>query len=110
MLTTPLRSENVPPIAAKTSGVVNASVCAISAASKTAFRWSVLEYVARIPRPSPITPVAAAPKPSRRRPRAAVQSPTAAAASPTTIGHVIDRAWIGGMARKAANTPRTIAA
>ena len=41
--------------------------------------------------------------PSRRRPRAAVQMPSTAATMPTTIGHVIVRDSIGGMARNAAN-------
>ena len=105
MFTTPLRSENMPPIAPKTSGVANANVCAISAASKTAFRFPVPERVARMPSPIPIRPAATAPQPSRRRPRVTVQIPKTAATTPTTIGQVTVRAWIGGMARNAAKAP-----
>ena len=61
MFTTPLRSENMPPIAPKTSGVVNANVCAISCASKTALRLPTLERVARMPSPIPSRPAATAP-------------------------------------------------
>ena len=86
MFTTPLRSENMPPIAPKTSGVAKPSVCAISVASKTESRFAVLERVARMPRPIPRTPAATAPQPSRRRPRVTVQIPSAAATMPTRIG------------------------
>ena len=51
MLTTPLRSENIPPIAPKTSGVENANVWATRDGSKTALRFPVPDRVARIPEP-----------------------------------------------------------
>ena len=92
MFTTPLRSENMPPIAPKTSGVVKANVCAMSAASKTVFRFPVPDRVARIPSPMPRMPDATAPQPSRVRPRVTVHRPNAAAMMPTRIGHVIVRA------------------
>ena len=65
----------------------------------------MLERVARMPSPMPISPSATAPKPSLRRPRVAVQRPIIAATSPTRIDQTIDRASIGGMARNAANAP-----
>ena len=108
MFTTPLRSENMPPIAPKTRGVAKPSVCAISVASNAAARFPVLERVARIPSPIPRMPAATAPQPSRRRPRVTVQTPSAAATMPTRIGHVTVRASIGGIARNAANAPRKI--
>ena len=78
-----------------------------SAALKTAPRFPVPERVASTPSPMPISPAATAPYPSRRRPRLAVQTPSTAATTPTTIGQVIVRASIGGMARNAAKTPST---
>jgi hypothetical protein len=91
MFTTPLRSENMPAIAPKTSGVAKAKDCASSAASKTVFRFSVPERVARMPSPMPIRPAATAPQPRRPRPRDTLETPSTAATMPTTIGHVISR-------------------
>ena len=92
MFTTPLRSENIPPIAPKMSGVANASICAIRAALKTASRFPMLgascedaeadAEQARRDR-AVAEPRAAAGRPSRSR--------AAAATTPTRIGHV-DRA------------------
>src|SRR4051812_7556586 len=110
MFTTPLRSENMPPIAPKTSGVENTNIDAISEAVKTMFRFDVLDRVARMPRPIPISAAATAPQPRRRRPRSAVESPSVAAATPTTIGQRIERSAIGGSARKQAKTPSTMPA
>ena len=78
----------------------------MSVASKTVSRFPVPERVARIPRPIPSRPATTAPQPSLRRPRVAVQIPSAMATMPTAIGHVGERASIGGIARKAANAPR----
>ena len=61
-----------------------------------------------MPSPIPTKPAAKAPQPSRRRPRAVVQTPSNMATMPTRIGHVIVRASIGGIARKAAKAPRKI--
>jgi hypothetical protein len=108
MFTTPLRSEKMPPIAAKTRGVAKLSVCATSVASNAESRFPVLERVARMPSPIPSRPDATAPQPSLRRPRVTVQIPRAIATRPTSVGQVIVRASIGGMARKAANAPRKI--
>jgi hypothetical protein len=108
MFTTPLRSENVPPIAAKTSGVAKPNVCATSVASNAASRFAVLDWRARSPSPIPRRPAATAPQPSRRRPRATVQTPHSAARIPTRIGHQIARASIGGIHRSAARAPRAI--
>ena len=47
MFTTPERSENIPPIAAKMSGVAKTSIEAIRLAVKTSFRFAELERVAR---------------------------------------------------------------
>ena len=65
----------------------------------------MLERVASIPSPIPISPSATAPRPSFMRPRVAVQRPIIAATRPTRIDQTIDRASIGGMARNAANAP-----
>ena len=62
-----------------------------------------------MPRPIPSRPATTAPQPSLRRPRVAVQIPSATATMPTAIGHVGERASIGGIARKAANAPSAIA-
>ena len=64
MLTTPLRSENIPPIAPKTNGVENANVWATRDGSKTALRLPVLDRVASSPSPSPMSPPTTAPIPS----------------------------------------------
>ena len=105
MFTTPLRSENMPPIAPKTSGVANAKVCASNEALKTTLRLPMLERVARIPSPRPITPAATAPSPSRPRPRLKVAMPNMTAKIPIRSDQITPRAWIGGMPMKAASTP-----
>ena len=105
MFTTPLRSENMPPIPAKISGVEKTNVDAIRSARKTVFRLPTPERVARMPSPIPSTPEAIAPKPRRLSPRVTVQMPNAAASRPTRIGQTIARAWIGGIVRKHARTP-----
>ncbi len=86
MLTTPLRSENVPAIAPKTSGVENTNIDAMSDAVKTRLSLPVLECVARMPSAMPITPAAKAPQPRRRYPRRAVERPRIAAAMPKSTG------------------------
>ena len=92
----------MPPIAPKTSGVENTNIDAISDAVKTMFRFDVLDRVARMPRPIPISAAATAPQPRRRSPRIAVESPSVAATMPTTIGHRIERSAIGGSGRPVA--------
>ena len=61
MLTTPERSENMPPIAPNVSGVAKTSIEAIRLAVKTWFRWETLECVATMPSAIPRTPTATAP-------------------------------------------------
>ncbi len=106
MFTTPLRSLNMPPMPAKTSGVENTNIDAIRSARKTVSRLPVLERVARTPRPIPSRPDATAPHPSRRSPRVIAQSPHESATIPTRIDQTIERASIGGIVSRAATAPR----
>ena len=87
MFTTPLRSEIMPPTAAYASGVAHASVEPMSAPHETTVvRWSFDEFVARTPRPMPMSPIAIAPQPIRRTPRVTAQMPHATASRPTRSG------------------------
>ena len=83
MFTTPLRSENTPPMPAKTSGVEKTNIDAISEAVKTVLRLPVLECVARMPSAIPMSESATAPQPRRRSPRSATASPSRAPRIPT---------------------------
>src|SRR6266540_2228269 len=67
--TTPLRSENMPPIAPKVSGVAKTSINAIREALKTWSRLLVLDWSAATASPAPSTPAATAPQPTLPAPR-----------------------------------------
>src|SRR5205809_772537 len=56
MFTTPLRSEYIPPMPAKMSGVEKTNVDAIRSARKTVFKLPALDLVARIPSAIPTKP------------------------------------------------------
>ena len=105
MFTTPERSENMPPIAAKVSGVAKTSIDAIRLAVKTWSRLPVLERVARTPSATPSTPTTMAPEPARRAPRLTAKTPAKAARIPRNAGQTGERSVIGGMASRNASTP-----
>ena len=93
MFTTPLRSENMPPIAAKVSGVAHRSVAVASAPQKTTmWRCVTLDCVARIPPAIPRSPATMAPQPTRRSCREAAQIPVATLTIPTATGTTMLRA------------------
>ena len=102
MFTTPLRSENMPPMPAKTSGVEKTNIDAIRSARKTVFRFSVLDWIARMPRPIPARPdddgAPAEPALAARRPP---RSRSATATMPTNTDQTIERASIGGIVEEA---------
>ncbi len=79
MFTTPLRSENMPPIPANTSGVEKTSIEAIRSGRKTVFRFATDDCIASAPSPAPSTPEATAPQPSLCWPRVIAQMPSATA-------------------------------
>ena len=106
MFTTPLRSENMPPIAANVSGVAHTSVAERSADQTTT--WLRLPWVARVasmPRPIPTMPKPIAVQPGRRRPRVSTQMPVPIAISPTSTGTHGRSALKGGSATTNANSP-----
>src|SRR5262245_62634680 len=87
MFTTPLRSENRPPIAAKISGVAQRSVAAKRLdQTKTASCDEMLASAAATPKTIPTTPQAIADQPIFSSFRLADQMPPAIARMPQTIG------------------------
>jgi hypothetical protein len=109
MFVTPERSENIPPIAAKTSGVANRSVDAISAdQTTTVSSLPTPDSVARYPTVKPSTPDAIAKPPNRRSPRMMTPMPNITATRHTTRLHTHDRAVTGGSAIQQPTRPRTM--
>src|SRR5215218_9565731 len=108
MFTTPERSENIPPSAAKVSGVAKTSIEAIRLGVKTSPRFPTLDCIARIASPPPTTPAAIAPPPTRPPPLVTATMPNSTATIPSRTGQTGERAVIGGIARMNAATPRTI--
>ena len=109
MLTTPLRSEKSPPIAANVRGVAERKVADRSADhTTTVSRCEEPERVARTPPAIPIAPAATAPHPARRSRRRIAHAPAAIAARPTRIGGTIERSVSGGSASQKAITPSAI--
>ena len=108
MFTTPERSENMPPIAPKVSGVAKTSIEAIRLAVKTWSRLPTLDLVARSASAIPSTPVATAPHPTRPAPRLSEITPKRIARIPTSSDQVRLREVIGGIASRNAMTPSRI--
>jgi len=109
MLTTPLRSQNIPPIAAKVSGVAQTSVDDSSADQTTT--WSRLPTLARVessPSTMPTRPAPIALQPGRLTSRVTAQIPAAIAQRPTSTGHHGLRALTGGIVSQKAKRPSTI--
>ncbi len=111
MFTTPLRSENMPPTAAKISGVAYRSIEAVRAPhTNTASRFATLEIVAATPSAPSASASTIAVIPRRRRPLHAVHAPSASAAAAIAIGTAACRADTGGTAIQNATIARAIPA
>ena len=109
MFTTPLRSENMPPIAAKTSTVVNHKAPDRRVDQRTASsRCWALAWVAAAPAAIPIRPLATAPQPIRPSPRVTAPTPRSAPIAPTIIGTKAVRTASGGRAIQNAMMPSAI--
>ena len=109
MFTTPLRSENMPPSAAKRSGVVKTSVSDTRVDQvMTSERCAALARVTTLPPIIPIRPLVIAPQPARRVPSCTAQAPAATPPAPTISGTATDRAVTGGSVSQNARAPSPI--
>ena len=110
MFTTPLRSEKMPPIAAKASGVAYRSIAAVSADQTITWsRWPSLERVARRPSPIPRTLITIANQASRRAlPRISTLMPQVIPNNPITGGIHSVRTLSGGSATQNAISPKAM--
>ena len=106
MFTTPLRSENIPPSAAKRSGVVKTSVSEMRVDHvMTSERCPALARVTETPPSIPIRPLVIASQPGRRAPSCTAQAPAATPRPPTTSGTAIERDVTGGSVTHSATMP-----
>jgi hypothetical protein len=106
MLTTPERSENIPPSAANTSGVAKRSIAASRADHTTTLSsFPRLETVARYAIVNPSTPAAMAKPPNRRSPRIATPVPSMTAMRARTRLGTHERSVTGGRASHAPTSP-----
>jgi hypothetical protein len=111
MFTTPLRSENIPPSAAKVRGVAQRNVAAINAdQTKTPSRLAACACVARTAQPTATSAPTTAPPPTRRSPRVNAQMPAAIAQIASSTGSRTDRTVTGGSATHRAMMSSTIPA
>jgi hypothetical protein len=110
MFTTPLRSENMPPIAANVSGVAKRSIASRMPPVNTSSRFATLERVASSASAVPRTPAATAPQPIFRCPRETAQTPAKTARRPTRSDQTIERVVSGGNASQNATRPSTMPA
>ena len=111
MFTTPLRSENIPPSAAKRSGVVKTSVSEMRVDHvMTSERCPALARVTETPPSIPIRPLVIASQPGRRAPSCTAQAPAATPRPPTTSGTAIERDVTGGSVSHSATMPSPIPA
>ena len=103
MFTTPLRSENMPPMAAKMSGVANASPSEISVDQvMTSLRLDALAWTANTPATIASAPLATAPQPTRRSPRVIAATPSSAEIAPRMSGAAMVSSVRGGSVSQSA--------
>ena len=110
MFTTPERSEKIPPIAAKVSGVAARRVAARRLVPKTASSASVFRPTAQR---APAVQTRARPiahHPTRRSPRETAHTPAIAPSNPNAIGTATARMVHGGSASQKPRTERTMPA
>jgi hypothetical protein len=105
MFTTPERSEKMPPMAAKASGVAKRNVAPSSPAVRMSFSVST-SFVWTQTAPSvPAMPSTIAAQPSLRSPRGTTAIPQASATKPAAIGPARSRSVHGGSASQNATSP-----
>jgi hypothetical protein len=110
MFTTPERSEKMPPIAAKVSGVAARRVAARRLVPKTASSASVCRPTAQSAPAVQTTDRPIAHHPTRRSPRETAHTPAIAPSNPKAIGTPTFRIVHGGRASQKPRTARTMPA
>ncbi len=105
MFTTPERSEKIPPIAAKASGVAKRSVAATTPVVRMLSRVSASFVCSQMAPSVPPMPRPIAHQPSLRSPRGTAATPHASATRPAATGAPIERNVQGGSANQNARMP-----
>ena len=108
MFTTPERSEKIPPIAAKASGVAKRSVEASTPTVRMLSRVSASFVWSQIAPSVPAIPRPIAHQPSLRSPRGTTAIPQASATNPGTSGPATERTVQGGSASQKARMPQAM--